>query len=348
MKNLFIAAITLVSSLGVAQAQEPNVLTNCEKTDGFVQLFDGTTLKSFQDNFTEYKKDQTSNTAPISSNWRLDATNKAISSGPSQPDIRGKILYTDFDLRIQYRNDANQGVFYRFNLSEFSAYESGIEVGIENDPDYAPNRSAGSVYDMFAPKKKNYRVYSTGLWNDLRIVVKGDSVEHWMNGELIISFKYHSDEWWRVFDASKFSGFKNFAMANGNRQGPVPPGYIGFQGNHGGKWLIRSLRINSTSTVKSGAIPASCTTDLSSVESKKASPARFTVERYKNTVALRLSGAKAETVSLLTIGGREVARGHVDSEGKVSNLSGWNQPGVYLVKATVAGQVVHSDRIFLQ
>ena len=204
---------------------------------------------------------------------------------------------------------------------------------------------------MFPPAVKNYNAFASEKWNDLRIIAIGDSVEHWMNGQRIISFKYHTPTWWAAFDKSKWTGFPGYCMkVPGNRNsGPILEGYIGVQGNHGGKWKLRNFRINSTASVSFAAEkPASaCGTDIRASKAE-AVKATFSIERSTEAVKLRLSGAKADAVSLLNLDGRVVARGKVDAGSQTASLSGWGHPGVYLIKASAAGRTVLSDKIFLQ
>jgi hypothetical protein len=353
MKTRLILAISLVASLGIVHAQTPNTLSECEKQEGFKLLFDGT-IESFRSQFTEYKMvtptNPLDNNLPISSQYKLDAATQSIASGPSQPDVRSKVLYTDFDLRIQYRNSGNQGVFYRFNVNEFEPWYTGIEVAIEDNVNIANQKTAaGAVYDMFPPAVKNYKAYATGLWNDLRIIAKGDSVEHWMNGARIISFKYHSPAWFTAVQNSKWKDFPGYCVKvrNDPSSGPIREGYIGFQGNHGGQWRLRNIRLNSTSSaVKFGP---ECTTP-NGIHSAAAPEKRssFTFERSMNSVNLRLDGIKADAISLMALNGREVVRAKVGADGQTARLSGWGHPGVYLLKASASGRTVLSDKIFLQ
>jgi hypothetical protein len=351
MINRLIVALTFAASLSAVHAQTPNTLTDCEKQDGFKLLFDGT-IESYRANFTEYKQNSTDNTLPISSQWKVEAATSAIVSGPSQPDLRSKDMFKDFDMRLQYRNDANQGIFYRCLNTAADAWQTGIEVAIEDNVNIANQKTAaGAVYDMFAPSVKNYNAFASEKWNDLRIIAKGDSVEHWMNGAKIVSFKYHSAAWWAAFDKSKWTGFPTYCMkVPGNRNsGPILEGYIGVQGNHGGKWKLRNFRINSTATVNFNPEKAagSCSSPISAAKAD-AVKTTVTFERAAGAIKVNISGAKVDAISLVELNGREVVRGKVEAGAQTASLSGWGHPGVYLIKASAAGRSVISDKVFLQ
>jgi hypothetical protein len=346
MKKALISTFVLCAALGAVYAQE-NTLTESEKAEGFKLLFDGTTIESFRTNFVEYQKGNTTNTGTISTQWRVDATNKCVTSGSSQPDLRSKEILKDIDMRMSYRNDANQGVFYRCLATTSSIWESCVETAIEDNTDIANQKTAaGAIYDMFAPAVKNYNPYSSGKWNDLRIVVKDDSIEHWMNGARIISAKYHNTAWWAAYDKSKWTGFNTYCMKKpgDHNGGPIPEGYWGIQGNHGGKWMIRNLRINSTSAnIKFGPV----STGLKAVSQPSVAPS-YSVERTAGASALRFKFAKVDRVSVLSLDGREVLRSAVDADSRTASLAGLNKAGIYLVRATAGGKTVFSDKIFLQ
>ncbi len=354
MKNRIIVAMTLVASLGAVHAQTTpalNTLTDCEKQDGFKLLFDGT-VESFRSKFVEYKQGTNDSAGTISSQWKVEAATSSIVSGPSQPDLRTKIMYKDFDLRMQFRNNGNQGVFYHFLTTAGDAWQTGIETAIEDDVNIANQKTAaGAVYDMFAPTVKNYNAFASEKWNDLRVIAKGDSVEHWMNGTRIVTFRYHSTAWWTAFDNSKWKTFPTYCMTvPGNHSSdPIREGYLGLQGNHGGQWKIRNFRVNSTATVNFLEKPAgSCPTTEINAAQRDAAKTSLSFDRRAGEITLHLNGAKADAVALLGLDGREVARNKVEAGAQTASLSGWGHPGIYLVKATAAGRTVLSDKIFLQ
>ncbi|HKP96583.1 MAG TPA: DUF1080 domain-containing protein [Fibrobacteria bacterium] len=355
MKYLSISAVTLCATLALSWGQTPdNTLSECEKQEGFKPLFDGTTGESFRSNWVDYKQEANPTAAgSLSSSWKYDAATHAIISEASQPDIRSKITYRDMDFRMTYRNSANQGIFYRFLTTAKYAYETGVEVAIQ-DGSEAPKKVAGAAYDMFAPSSNKYNVFSSGLWNDLRIVVKGDSVEHWMNGVKIVSFRYGSPAWWAAYDlpACKWRTVNTFCMkVPGSRDPssvPIPEGFIGFQGTHGGAWYIKNFRINSNSaTVNFGPVKTNCSTGI---PQRAQSPGRaagsYSVIRSGRVATLKLNDIKADEVRVLTLEGHLLLRLPVDNAGAAS-LAGWEKPGLYVIQAVAQGRSVLSGKIVL-
>jgi hypothetical protein len=94
------------------------------------------------------------------------------------------------------------------------------------------NRTAGALYDMIAPPQGAVR--PAGQWNEARIVARGNHIEHWLNGQKIVEYEVGSEEWNRLYQASKFREMDGF--------GVQPSGHIVLQ-DHGDPVWFRNLKI---------------------------------------------------------------------------------------------------------
>jgi hypothetical protein len=340
----------LVSCLAVSTAFAQNQLSDVEKCQGFTSLFDGT-IATFRNQFVNYIKGQDNNTN-LDAAWGLDAGTQSVTN--SGADIRSKTKYRDFDLRMSYKNTGNEGVYYRFTTAGQWAYESGVEFAIDNNatPAEGPKSSAGAVYGMWAPRIYSYKAYSTGedAWNRLRIVVKKDSVEHWLNDSLVAGYRYHSDAWWTAYDDSKWTGIKTYCMkVPGDRNGGyIEEGYIGLQGTHGGKWYIRNLRILSdTAKVKFGPVISDCNSTRIIPRSGR-TPFIASTERLTGALLIRFSNMVSRNVTVSGLDGRQLPlQARIEGHGESVVLSGWSQAGLYLLQATGSDHTVRREKIFL-
>jgi hypothetical protein len=50
-----------------------------------------------------------------------------------------------------------------------------------------------------------------GEYNEARIVVQGNRIEHWLNGQRVVNATVGDEEWQRRIAASKFSDVPDFA-----------------------------------------------------------------------------------------------------------------------------------------
>jgi hypothetical protein len=86
-----------------------------------------------------------------------------------------------------------------------------------------------------------------------------------MNGVKVVSYTYHSPDFWAAVQDSKWStqSQNTFTLdVEGDKsKGPILEGYLGLQGDHGGQWYIRNLRVLTEGPcLKLGAVDEVCGT----------------------------------------------------------------------------------------
>lgn len=108
-----------------------------------------------------------------------------------------------------------------------------------NHPDGAKgaNRQTASFYDVLAPATDRL-LKPVGEFNSSRILVKGNTVKHFLNGKVVLTYKLGSDELKAAIARSKFKNLKVF--------GQRLPGHILLQ-DHGDAVWYRNIRIRDLS-----------------------------------------------------------------------------------------------------
>jgi hypothetical protein len=204
------------------------VITN-EKWD---YLFDGKTTKGWRgaqmDSFPE-------------EGWKIEyGILTSISTGKPRKHIITEKKYSDFELSLEFKltANANSGVKY-FVLED--KYEKGSTLGLEyqllDDTMLKGDRKnnthkLASLYDLMPSGKTHPK--PIGQWNELRIVAHGDDVEHWLNGDMVLSYTRGSEDFRERIANSKFKNFKNF--------GEAKAGHIMLQ-DHGSEVSFRYIKI---------------------------------------------------------------------------------------------------------
>jgi hypothetical protein len=129
------------------------------------------------------------------------------------PKVKGAELitekkYTDFELSWDWRvaEGGNNGV--KYCVTEDRPGAPGYEyqmIDDEKHPDakFGPIRQTASFYYVLAPHDRPTK--PGGEWNSSRIVIKGDRVEHWLNGKNVLTYTLGSLEVKAGVAASKFS-----------------------------------------------------------------------------------------------------------------------------------------------
>src|SRR5262249_8887532 len=95
--------------------------------------------------------------------------------------------------------------------------------------------TSGACYALYPPKKDATR--PVGYWNRARIVVRGKQVEHWLNGERVVSYELESPDWQKRGTGSPYH--KKFPT-----YGKATSGHIGLQ-DHGDPVWFRNIKIRS-------------------------------------------------------------------------------------------------------
>ncbi len=224
----------------------PNTLTKTEKRKGWRFLWDGKTSKGWKgaklDKFPE-------------TGWEMkDGVLTVLESGGGESEHGGDIVtidkFSNFELKLDFKitEGANSGIKYfvdpDLNTGKGSAI--GLEFQILDDrkhPDakmgVASNRTLGSLYDLIPAKnlsnlKRRKDFKGVGKWNQAHIIVKGNHIEHWLNGSKVVEFERNTPMYRALVAYSKYKDWPKF--------GEAPSGHIRLQ-DHGNTVSFRSIKI---------------------------------------------------------------------------------------------------------
>jgi hypothetical protein len=176
--------------------------------------------------------------ASLPAGWRVEAGElRRVGDGG---DIVTRDQFGDFELALEWKvaKGGNSGVMYRVTEGGDSSktYMSGPEMQVLDDAGHAngkvPLTSAGSLYGLYPVTRHVSR--PAGEWNQVRIVARGNRVEHWLNGVKTVDAELWSADWNQRLAKSKFTEWPQFAKA--------PRGHIALQ-DHGDPVAFRNIRI---------------------------------------------------------------------------------------------------------
>lgn len=209
-----------------ASQTPPNTLTDAERAEGWALLFDGTSMEHWR----------TYGSEDLHDGWRAeDGLLVRVGGGG---DIVTRDTYDDFDLRVEWmvREGGNSGIFFNAREESGRIFEGAPEMQVLDDAVHVdgqnPLTSAGANYALHPAPRGVVR--PAGEWNEARIRVVGDHVEHWLNGRKIVEYDLGSPEWQALVAESKFAEWPEY--------GTYPSGHIGLQ-DHGDWVAYRNVKI---------------------------------------------------------------------------------------------------------
>lgn len=199
-----LATAALSAALFSVAAAEPNQLTPEEQKQGWILLFDGqggTGWKGFgKPGFP-------------AAGWNVVDGWLHHQPKGGGGDIITTRTFSDFELVFDWRiaPGGNSGVKYL--IDEKRGAPIGHEYQVIDDaahPDAAhgPKRQTAALYDALPPVKAASK--KAGEINTSRVVVRGNRVEHWLNGVLVVEYTLSSPELAQAKAASKFKEEKSW------------------------------------------------------------------------------------------------------------------------------------------
>lgn len=195
-------AIAALACWVSAQAAD-NELTAQEKKDGWKLLFDGKTTHGWH---------SFGRTTFPEKGWVVQEGILQLIGGSKAGDILSDETFSEFDLTWDWKieKEGNNGVKY-FVLEDRPRaigheYQMLDDVG-GHDP--GPKHSTASFYDVLPPDPQK-PLNPPGQWNSSRVLVKGNHVEHWLNGKKVLEYELGSPEVLAAVQQSKFKSVPGF------------------------------------------------------------------------------------------------------------------------------------------
>lgn len=258
---------SLLFAACVLLAQPPNSLTPAEKAEGWKLLFDGKTMKGWQD---------VGKLSPPGDSWTIEGgCLKSVPKPKLREDLFTEEEFSDFELSFEWKIEAkgNSGLKYRIQdrffvdeklIKEYKKFEDlandavrsravkrtdatqeyivGFEFQMIDDAGHRDAQrgsyyQAGALYSMIPAIKPAAK--PVGEFNQTRIVVRGDRIEHWLNGQKVVDGSLN-DGAIRTRSAARWTTESPIYKALAEQ--PKKKSSIALQ-NHGDAAWFRSIKI---------------------------------------------------------------------------------------------------------
>ena len=211
-------------------------LSEEEMNNGWTSLFDGKSLAGWVS-----AKDSTKTPEQ---GWLAEDGVLTVNPEPGKRggDIMTAKAYKDFMFSMEFKltEGANSGLKYFINPGAYKEPTIGCEFQVLDD-DLHPdaklgtngNRTVGSLYDVITADKSEVDFHKYD-WNNAVLIVKGNHVEHWLNGVKVVEYERNTQIFNALVQHSKFAGREGF--------GCFETGHILLQ-DHQDKVFYRNIRI---------------------------------------------------------------------------------------------------------
>jgi hypothetical protein len=236
MKTLF-ASLSLISSLFLtplfaADAPPPKpqpapTLTDAEKQAGWKLLFDGVSTTGWRGLGLE-------GAAFPADAWEVKNGCLHCLGGKKTDDLITLDKHDSFEFSFEWmvpKFKGNSGVKYRVQEEKGKTFAFGCEYQLMYDPGVEGKDATGSLYVLPPVGKK---LMPQGEFNQSRILIQGNHVEHWLNGVKVLEFEFWNDSFKAAAAKSKFGKSATWAKE--------PKGYIALQDHHDEIWF-RNMKL---------------------------------------------------------------------------------------------------------
>lgn len=195
--------VTLSFSVPGLFAGELNSLTEAEQKAGWQLLFDGKDINKHWRNI-----DQKNVTGE---GWAIEKGMLVKLQGKKAGNLLTRRTWTDYEFRWEWKVGAkgNNGVKYMV-LEKRGAI--GHEYQMIDDSFWLkqPLSLTATFYAVLPRAVKLAEPVRINKWNQSRIKVAGQKVEHWLNGEKVLSYTLGSERVLAGVAKSKFKKFEGF------------------------------------------------------------------------------------------------------------------------------------------
>jgi hypothetical protein len=193
-----------------------------------VMLFDGKNLDAWE----------SGNGGAPGAGWVIEADG-ALHRKEKTGDLVTKASFANFEMEWEWKiaEGGNSGVKYWVNA--IAKQNLGFEYQLIDDERHADakngvKRQTGALYDIKGAAADKI-VKPAGEWNSSQLVVKGKTLQHWLNGNLVVSVEMGNAEWEKMFAESKYVKYADTGFAPGH-------GKILLQ-DHGDPVWFRNIRL---------------------------------------------------------------------------------------------------------
>ena len=197
MRELLAATVILCGVMCASGGE----LTAEQKAEGWKLLFDGKSTAGWR----SFKKQ----TFP-DKGWVVEDGCLKKVAGVQGGDIITTNTFGDFELSWEWRIPAKANNGIKYFITEERGGPIGHEYQMIDDATVKNAKQKTAAFYDVLPTDEYKAPNEPGEWNQSRVLVKGNRVEHWLNGTKVLEYELGSEKVKTAVAASKFKDVKGF------------------------------------------------------------------------------------------------------------------------------------------
>ena len=199
----------------------------------WIDLFDGRDVSKWQG---------TKDPAFPDGAWGIEDGALRNFHGANHQDLETREKFGDFELEFEWKLSpgGNSGIFYgqrEFQLVDDAGHANGK----------VPVTSCGALCYFIPPNTKK-RINPAGEYNRGKLIVRGNQVEHWINGEKVVEYELGSQALETLVESGRFKDLPGYRKIDIN----AVETRIGLQ-SHGGNVWFKNIRIRKLDGSEAGS-----------------------------------------------------------------------------------------------
>jgi hypothetical protein len=130
--------------------------------------------------------------------WSARAGVLATVPGNDRADLLIRQPCTNFEFSVEWRlgPGASSGIVYLVQEGPPNAWQAGLKLALSDNEKGAEARNnplfhTGALYGLLSAK--DTRLKPASQWNEARVLVQTNHVEHWLNGNKVLEFELGGD-----------------------------------------------------------------------------------------------------------------------------------------------------------
>ena len=150
--------------------------------------------------------------------WTVRDGELQLQAGSKAGDIVTEEKFSEFDLTWEWKlpAGANNGIKYFILEERGEAVGHEYQMIDETNKKMAPKHRTASFYDVLPPADDK-PLKPAGEWNQSRVLVQGNHVEHWLNGKKVLEYELGSEAVLAAIQKSKFKSVEGFGKRQNGR-----------------------------------------------------------------------------------------------------------------------------------